>query len=74
MTQSRARAFLVEAWGALLATDGYACLTLHPRADLGVGRAARLAMVERLFDRARRQGSDFRLCRDVAAAHAGWDA
>ena len=75
MTQSRAEAFLVEAWDALLATDGYACLTLHPRADLGVGRAARLVMVERLFDRARRQGSDFRLCRDVAAAaHAGRDA
>lgn len=68
MTQSRAEAFLVEAWDALLATDGYACLTLHPRADLGVGRAARIAMIERLFDRARRQhGSDFRLCREVAA-------
>lgn len=67
MTQSRAEAFLVEAWDALLATDGYACLTLHPRADIGIGRAARITMIERLFERARARGSDFRLCRDVAA-------
>lgn len=71
MTQSRAEAFLIEAWDALLATAGYACLTLHPRADLGVGRAARIAMIERLFERARERGSDFRLCRDVAAEAGG---
>jgi peptidoglycan-N-acetylglucosamine deacetylase len=52
---------------ALLATDGYACPTLHPRADLGIGRAARIMMIERLFERARRLGSGFRLCREVAA-------
>ncbi len=53
LTQSRAEAFMIEAWDALLATDGYACVTLHPRADLGIGRAARITMIERLFERAR---------------------
>lgn len=67
LTQSRAEAFMIEAWDALLATDGYACLTLHPRADLGVGRAARITMIERLFERARGLGSEFRQCREVAA-------
>jgi hypothetical protein len=61
--QSRAEAFVIEAWDALLATDGYACITLHPRADLGIGRAARITMIER----ARRLGSGFRLCREAAA-------
>jgi peptidoglycan-N-acetylglucosamine deacetylase len=58
---------MIEAWDALLATDGYACMTLHPRANLGIGRAARITMIERLFERARRLGSGFRLCREVAA-------
>lgn len=58
---------MIEALDALLATDGYACITLHPRADLGIGRAARITMIERLFERARRLGSGFRLCREAAA-------
>lgn len=49
VTQDRAYAHMAEQAEALLAADGYACLTLHPRADLGVGRAARLQMVERLL-------------------------
>lgn len=59
---------MIEALDALLATDGYACITLHPRADLGIGRAARITMIERLFERARRLGNGFQLRREVAAA------
>jgi peptidoglycan/xylan/chitin deacetylase (PgdA/CDA1 family) len=42
---------------ALLAVDGYACLTFHPRADIGIGRAARLPMLKRLSDLAAGHGA-----------------
>jgi len=67
LTQARAEAFLVEELDALIDADSYACVTLHPRADLGVGRAARLLMLERLIARIRdRHGAALRLCREVA--------
>jgi peptidoglycan-N-acetylglucosamine deacetylase len=67
LTQRRAEAFVVEELDAMVDTSGLPCLTFHPRADVGVGRTARLAIVERLIDRARiRHGVIFRLCRDVA--------
>lgn len=69
LTQSRAEAFLTEELDALLPADGFACITLHPRGDLGLAREARLPVLLRLIDRARRMhGAEFRLCRDIAAA------
>ncbi len=51
----------------MIGAAGLPCLTFHPRADIGVGRTARLAMVERLIERMRiRHGVIFRLCREVA--------
>jgi peptidoglycan-N-acetylglucosamine deacetylase len=69
LAQDRAEAFFVEELDALVEADGFACLTLHPRADIGVGRAARLIMVERLLTRIRdKHRATLRLCRDVALA------
>lgn len=69
LTQSRAEAFLTEELDALLPADGFACITLHPRSDIGLAREARLPVLFRLIDRARRvHGAEFRLCRDIAAA------
>jgi hypothetical protein len=49
--------------------DGYACFTFHPRADIGVDRAARLVMVEDLLGHVREKGKvEFKQCRDVALA------
>lgn len=69
LTQSRAEAFLIEELDALLPEDGFACITLHPRADIGLAREARIPVLLRLIDRARAvHGAEFRLCRDIAAA------
>ncbi|MBO1018025.1 polysaccharide deacetylase family protein [Achromobacter sp. SD115] len=68
VTQDRAYAHWVEQGDALLAAEGYACLTLHPRADNGVGRAARLLKVEQLLERFRAAGASFKTCADLAAA------
>ncbi len=69
LTQSRAEAFLAEELDALLPEDGFACITLHPRGDLGLVREARIPVLLRLLDRARSaHGAEFRLCRDIAAA------
>ncbi len=70
VTQDRAYAHWVEQGDALLAAEGYACLTLHPRADNGVGRAARLQKVEQLLERFRAAGASFRTCAELAASQA----
>ncbi|MGS1105928.1 polysaccharide deacetylase family protein [Achromobacter anxifer] len=69
VTQDRAYAHWVEQGDALLAAEGYACLTLHPRADNGVGRAARLHKVEQLLERFRTAGAAFKTCAEQAAAY-----
>ncbi len=69
VTQDRAYAHWVEQGDALLAAEGYACLTLHPRADNGVGRAARLHKVEQLLERFRTAGAAFKTCAERAAAY-----
>jgi peptidoglycan-N-acetylglucosamine deacetylase len=55
ITQARAEAMMAEELEALLAVEGYAMITLHPRADYGVGRLARIDMVSRLLERAHTQ-------------------
>lgn len=65
LTQDRAEIFLNEELDALLPVAGYACLTVHPRADLGLVRASRLPVLHRLIDRARAAGATLRLCRDM---------
>ncbi|BBK40426.1 polysaccharide deacetylase [Allostella vacuolata] len=76
LTQARAEAFMTEEIDALVPEAGYACITLHPRADNGFGRAARIAMLRRFLSRAQaRFGAEFLLCRDLAAgvrAAGGW--
>lgn len=68
LTQSRAEAFLAEELDAVLPAAGFACITLHPRGDLGLVREARIPVLLRLLDRARSvHGGTFRLCRDIAA-------
>jgi len=69
VTQDRAYAHWVEQGDALLAAEGYACLTLHPRADNGVGRAARLQKVEQLLERFRAAGAAFKTCAELAARY-----
>lgn len=70
VTQDRAYAHWVEQGDALLAAEGYACLTLHPRADNGVGRAARLRKVEQLLERFRAGGASFKTGAQLAAQQA----
>ncbi|MDT8333192.1 polysaccharide deacetylase family protein [Roseomonas gilardii] len=65
LTQDRAEAILNEELDALLPVEGYACLTLHPRADLGLARAARLPILRRLIERAAALGATPRRCRDI---------
>lgn len=66
VTQDRAEELMREELSALLAVDSYACLTFHPRADIGVGRAARLPLIQRLVGLAREQGAKPALCGELA--------
>jgi peptidoglycan/xylan/chitin deacetylase (PgdA/CDA1 family) len=70
VTQERAEAHLTEELGGLLGTSGlgYACLSLHPRADIGIARSARLPILDRLVTFAQRHGASPVLCRDLAAS------
>lgn len=65
LTQDRAETLLAEELDALLPVAGHAVLTLHPRADLGLARAARLPILHRLLDRAEAMGARALRCRDV---------
>lgn len=68
LTQARAEAFLLEELDALLPAAGYACLTLHPRADIGLAREARLPVLLRLLERAREvHGARFVTCAELTA-------
>jgi peptidoglycan/xylan/chitin deacetylase (PgdA/CDA1 family) len=67
LTQDRAELFLTEELDALIPVGNYACMTLHPRGDLGIARAARLPILHRLIGRARDAGLVTRRCRDEAA-------
>lgn len=49
-TQVRASLALRGEFQALIEAEGYACLSLHPRGDVGVGRAARLDMIQDLVN------------------------
>lgn len=73
LTQSRAEAFLTGELDALLTVDGFAVITLHPRADKGLAREARIPILHRLIDRARRAGAEPMRCRDAAALAMGPD-
>src|SRR5690606_6430364 len=42
LTQNRAFKFLEEEFEALIGVEGYASITLHPRADIGMARESRL--------------------------------
>ena len=68
LPQDRAEAMLAEELEALLPVAGHAVLTLHPRADLGLARAARLPILHRLLERAEGLGAAVRRCRDVIPA------
>jgi peptidoglycan/xylan/chitin deacetylase (PgdA/CDA1 family) len=65
LTQDRAEVMLNEELDALLPVAGYACLTLHPRGDLGLVRAARLSVLRRLLERAAALGATPRRCCDL---------
>jgi peptidoglycan/xylan/chitin deacetylase (PgdA/CDA1 family) len=71
LTQARAEAFMREEFEPLIETCRYACLVLHPRADIGVARDARLAMLTRFLEWARGFGVTFRRCDEHAAAVLG---
>jgi hypothetical protein len=65
--QARAEAFMREEFDALIVEAGYACLALHPRADIGVAREARLVMMARFLEEACvRFGVIYRRCADCA--------
>ncbi|WP_455274963.1 polysaccharide deacetylase family protein [Rhizobium herbae] len=68
LTQDRSELFLIEELDALIPVGRYACLTLHPRGDLGLARASRLPILHRLIGRAREAGLDTCCCRDEARA------
>jgi peptidoglycan/xylan/chitin deacetylase (PgdA/CDA1 family) len=66
LTQDRAEWIMTEELDALIPVGSYACLTLHPRGDLGIARTARLPILHRLIGRAREAGLVTRYCRDEA--------
>lgn len=70
VAQDRAEAHLTEELAGFLGPMGlgYACLSLHPRADIGIARAARLPILDRLVAFAQRHGASPVLCRDLAAS------
>jgi hypothetical protein len=65
-TQGRAELALRAEFDAWSETDGYTCLCLNPRGDIGSGRAARLVMLQRLFDHMRDRGARLSRCDTVA--------
>jgi peptidoglycan/xylan/chitin deacetylase (PgdA/CDA1 family) len=68
VTQDRAEAHLAQELDGLLGYSGYACLSIHPRADLGLARSSRLKILDRLVTRARDLGAEPTLGRDAAFA------
>lgn len=71
LTQDRAESFMTEEFDALRSVEPYACLTFHPRADIGVARTARLPIVGRMIERARATGLKPRTCAELAKELAG---
>jgi len=65
-SQRRAEAAMAEEFEPLLDADGYMCISLHPRGDIGVARPARLRMVDALVQKARKRGARFMRCAEVA--------
>ncbi|ALM82239.1 polysaccharide deacetylase family protein [Bordetella sp. N] len=65
-TQGRAALALLAEFQGLIEADGYACLSLHPRGDIGSGRAARLEMLQQLIDAMRASGAQFTRGVDLA--------
>ncbi|MGV6873210.1 polysaccharide deacetylase family protein [Pseudochelatococcus sp. B33] len=66
LPHARAELFLTEELDALMPVAGYACLTLHPRADIGIARSSRLPILSRLVRRAHDAGLVARRCEDEA--------
>lgn len=64
LPQEQAEIMMTEELEALLPV-AVACLTLHPRADLGLARTARLPILERLLARAARLGAEPCRARDL---------
>jgi peptidoglycan/xylan/chitin deacetylase (PgdA/CDA1 family) len=47
--------------------NGYACVTLHPRADMGLSRQAQIPIIDRLVDKVRAHGAVIRTCKEIAS-------
>ncbi|OWT76886.1 MULTISPECIES: polysaccharide deacetylase family protein [unclassified Achromobacter] len=65
-TQGRAALALRAEFQGLIEAEGYACLSLHPRGDIGSGRAARLEMLQGLIADIRASGASFTRAIDLA--------
>jgi peptidoglycan/xylan/chitin deacetylase (PgdA/CDA1 family) len=69
MDQNRTESRMIDALEGLLAVtggEGWAVISLNPRQDKGLARAARVPVIEHLVKRARELGAEFKLLRDVA--------
>lgn len=66
INQDRAEALMTSALDGLLGDMGWACITLTPRADRGLARAARIPIIQRLLTRVRAAGAEIRTCGEVA--------
>ena len=73
VNQDRVETLMTDALEGLMDDMGWACLTLTPRADRGLARAARVPVIQRLLARVRAQDAAIRLCRDIAKSVARAD-
>lgn len=66
INQDRAEALMTSALDGLLGDMGWACITLTPRADRGLARAARIPIIQRLLARVRAAKAEIKTCGEVA--------
>ena len=66
-TLQRARLLMMEECEALLEDGGWPCVTLHPRADMGMGRLARLEILDEMVGLVRAGGGRVVTCREASA-------
>ncbi len=64
----RCQTFMLDALRGLLTHgNGWACVSLHPRADMGIARQVEMPILDTLVKTIHSQGARLQLCKDVAA-------
>ena len=68
----RVATFMMDCLNGLMEHgEGYACVSLNPRADKGIARHAQIPIVNSLIQRVRSFGAEIKLCRDITSSLTG---